>query len=283
MAEDRVAEDPVVEDWARRLIETEDLDAKLDLGPPPRRWAAAGSWTLAPPCGPGRPDGVARLATTPRSMRRGRLRIPVGRAELLHRFLHHELQAAELMAWTLLAFPDADMAFRRGLLGVLLDELRHARGYRELLCEQHLCEIGRGARYGDFPIRDWFWERALLCRTPLQFVALMGIGLEGANLDHTQRFASAFRSVGAPQVALFLEQVGREEEAHVRFARRWFCAWTGIEATGDGADEFERWCAELVPPLGPGMFRGRPLDRPARLRAGQPPAFLDRLDEVESP
>lgn len=204
------------------------------------------------------------------------MRSPAGRADLLHRLLHHEVQAAELMAWAVLAFPETDRAFRRGLLGIVGDELRHARGYRDLLAEYDV-------RYGELPVRDWFWERVAQCASPRQFVALMGLGLEGANIDHTQRFAHAFRSVGEERAAAFFEQVGSEEEGHVRFALHWFRVW-GDGAAGDGegvdgADEFARWAAELVQPLTPTMFRSVPVNRPGRRRAGLDDAFLDRLEE----
>ena len=45
--------------------------------------------------------------------------------------LLHELQAAELMAWALLAFTDAPHEFRSGLLRIAGDEIRHMRLYRE--------------------------------------------------------------------------------------------------------------------------------------------------------
>ena len=54
------------------------------------------------------------------------IRVPKRRAELLHTFLHHELQAAELMCWAILAFPETPEAFRLGLLGVARDEIRAA-------------------------------------------------------------------------------------------------------------------------------------------------------------
>ena len=247
------------------MIVESDLVAKIEQARPPVEWRPL---SVGTPVEPGRPEGCQVLEKTPRSVRRGQLRTTSGRADLLHRFLHHEVQAAELMAWALLAFQDADPAFRRGLLGILLDELRHARGYRELLQAQ-------GADYGQFPIRDWFWQRIPQCATPLQFVALMGLGLEGANLDHTQRFASAFRAVGDDSTATFLLQVGKEEEAHVRFAAKWFRTWTG----GDDVD-FERWCDELVAPLTPKMFRGKPVDHAARHRAGLTDLFTKALENT---
>ena len=57
------------------------------------------------------------------------MRDPAQRARILHALANHELQAIELFAWALLAFPDAPLAFRRGLVAILADEQRHLALY----------------------------------------------------------------------------------------------------------------------------------------------------------
>ncbi len=84
---------------------------------------------------------------------------PQKRAHLLHTFLHHELQAAELMCWAVLKFRDTPPSFRRGLLSICQDEIRHMRLYSD--------QIERlGFKVGDFPVRDWFWSALLVRRAP---------------------------------------------------------------------------------------------------------------------
>jgi uncharacterized ferritin-like protein (DUF455 family) len=129
-------------------------------------------------------------------------------------------------------------------------------------------------------VRDWFWQRTLQCDTPLQYVALMGLGFEGGNLEHARRFDGLLRGAGDLESAELVARVGREEVAHVRFASRWFCEWTGRDPA-EGPD-FDRWAAALPPPLTPAVLRGRPLDRERRLRAGLSAPFLDRLEAFES-
>ena len=257
-----------VEAWALQFLETDVLEEKRLPSPPPGEWRDDPT-SESVPAAPGRPRELQRIDKTPRSLKRSQLANPRRRAQLLHSFWHHELQAAELMCWAILRFADTPRAFRRGLLGVCLDELRHMRMY-----EAHIERLG--FEIGGFPVRDWFWQRVASCETPVQFVALMGIGFEGGNLDHTRRFATWFEEVGDAEGARLQQVVGDEEVAHVRFAWKWFCEWTGIEP-GDGQDVFERWRAALVAPLTPSMMRGGELDRDRRREAGLTEEFLDSL------
>jgi uncharacterized ferritin-like protein (DUF455 family) len=128
-----------------------------------------------------------------------------------------------------------------------------------------------GFRVGDFPVRDWFWERTPHASTAVEFVALMGLGFEAANLDHTARFAEMFRAAGDDEGARLQEQVGEEEIAHVAFAAHWFRQLQG-ELT------FENWERTIPSPLSPMVMRGKPVQRTARARAGMDASFLDELE-----
>ncbi|MBS2013612.1 MAG: DUF455 family protein [Deltaproteobacteria bacterium] len=261
--DDAVApEEGTVERWAWDYVVTTSLAHKLDPPPPPSAWASS----FAPRRleAPGRPPG---LRVEARAEKKRSLATPRGRAQVLHTFFHHELQAAELMAWAVLAFADAPEDMRRGLVRITLDETRHMRVYA--------AEIERlGHRIGDFPVRDWFWQRIPTCRDAASFMAVMGLGLESANLEHAATFAAKFREAGDESAARAQELVGREEIAHVRFAVRWF---PELAATPSGLD-FTTWQAALPEPLTPLLMRALPLAREARARAGQPEAFLDELE-----
>lgn len=248
-----------VERWAWDYVLSTSLAHKLEPPPPPE------AWEPAPPArrldAPGRPPELRVVA---RAEKKKSLGTPRGRAQVLHAFFHHELQAAELMGWALLAFADAPRGFREGLVRIALDEVRHMKLYAGAIERQ-------GHRIGDFPVRDWFWTRVPSCPDPAAFVAVMGLGLESANLDHSAHFAAAFREAGDEESARVQEVVGLEEIAHVRFGVRWFTALTG------GLD-FAAWRQALPAPLSPLLMRGLPLQRDARARAGQPEAFLDELE-----
>ncbi len=250
-----------VEAWCLELIETTDAVTKLTPPAPPTRWESAPR--VRRPSGPGRPAAWEVVAKAPRSVRKGALSDPARRAELVHTFAHHELQAAELMAWALLAFPEAPPAMRRGLLAIAGEELRHLGLYLD-----YLASIGH--RFGDFPIRDWFWSRVPSAPTPLAFVATMGIGFEGGNLDHCRRYEEWFQAAGDQGAVAILETVREDEIGHVAFAAHWFRELSG-------GLEFSAWTRSLPPPLSPLLMRGHVLNTRDRGRAGLDPRFLEEL------
>jgi uncharacterized ferritin-like protein (DUF455 family) len=255
----REPETGTVERWAWDYVHAATLEGKLSPPPMPERWESAALVRRIE--APGRPPELRIVAKAAKT--RG-LMSPHGRARALHTFLHHELQAAELMAWALLAYPETPREFREGLARIALDEIRHMHMYAK--------EIERlGHAIGDFTVRDWFWERIPRCVDAASFVAAMGLGFESANLEHTASYAARFREAGDEEGACVQEVIGREEIAHVRFGARWFETFTG-------ALDFESWKSALPSPLSPLLMRGRPIQREARRRAGQSDTFLDQLD-----
>jgi uncharacterized ferritin-like protein (DUF455 family) len=251
-----------VEQWAWDYVRTTVLAHKITPPPVPAAWE-----TDAPPrrlhAGADVPGRPPELRVAARAKKRRGLDSAEGRARALHTFLHHELQAAELMAWAILAFPRTPVAFREGIVRIMLDEVRHMSIYGE-----QLARLGHAV--GDFEVRDWFWERVPTCDSAASFVAVMGLGLESANLDHSAVFAARFRAAGDEEGARAQEIVGAEEIAHVRFGVQWFAALSGPL-------EFDAWRRALPPPLSPMLMRGSPIAKKARLHAGVPERFIEEL------
>jgi len=204
--------------WAHAYVTSASLAHKLA---PPGWSDAEPSHTLDVPSTPGRPPELRvtwAKYKAPKSAHA--LRDVTKRAHLLHTFFHHELQAAELMCWAVLRFPDSPLAFQRGLLQICRDEIRHMNAYAARLA-------ALGYALGDFEVRDWFWERAPRAETPAAFVALMGLGFEAGNLDHARRYTQLLAEAGDDASAVLQAQVGDEEVAHVAFG-----AHLGLEPTG---------------------------------------------------
>ncbi|MGC4094475.1 MAG: DUF455 family protein [Polyangiaceae bacterium] len=252
---------PDVESWAEHYILSSSLNVKVAPPPVPRTFREGATPKRIEQ--PGRPAEFRPARRGERTPKLEALKEPYYRARVLHAFFHHELQAAELFCWALLAFADAELEFRKGLLGICLDEIRHMNLYRE-----HIEALG--SALGEFGVRDWFWKRVPACPTKLAFVSVMGMGLEAANLEYAGDFAERFRAVGDEAGALIQERVAKEELAHVSFATRWFSRWTG-------GLSFDVWAAELPPPLSPWVMHGEPIAEQARLRAGMTPEFVAAL------
>jgi uncharacterized ferritin-like protein (DUF455 family) len=246
--------------WAWDYVCCDDLEGKLRPPPLPETWEPETA-PIRRLEAPGRPP---ELRVVSKAIKTRGLAAPSGRARALHTFFHHELQAAELMAWAVLAFPGTPREFRRGLARIAQDEIRHMHLYAG-----HIERLGFGI--GQFPVRDWFWERVPLCADAASFVATMGLGVESANLEHATSFATRFREVGDEEGARIQERVCSEEIGHVRFGVTWFRIFRSIL-------DFETWRLALPAPLSPMLMRGKPLYREARLRAGQSETFLDELE-----
>lgn len=257
-----------LERWAFDYVTSTSLAYKRSPPALPRTEDEA-SWEPSPPSRrelrPGRPPELRPAVGKQKTPTGAQLASPEKRARLLHLFFHHELQAAELFAWASLSFVDAPRGLRAGWLKLALEEVRHMGLYAQ--------EIERlGAQIGDFPVRDWFWDRVPSCTSAASFLALVGVGLEGGNLDHGERFEAMFEAVGDHASALAIRRVADEEVAHVRFAVRW------LDKLGVPVRSLDELSRLLPPPLSPMVLRGQPFAREARLRAGLSPALLDAIE-----
>jgi uncharacterized ferritin-like protein (DUF455 family) len=252
-------------DFARTVLETEDLAAKLAPPREPLTDERPGPAFRAE--GPGRPPElrlVEGLKVEVPSIEG--MPDPAQRPRILHALANHELQAAELFAWALLSFPDAPPDFRRGLAHILQDEQRHTRMYIARLEDT-------GSRFGDFPVNFYFWNKVVHIHSPLDFICAMSLTFENANLDHTVDYEKAARRAGDPKTAVVIEQVHRDEIEHVRFGWTWLQAWKGDESAWDV------WQSHLTWPLRPFRARGTRFHREGREAAGLDPEFIRRLKE----
>ena len=241
---------------ADKLVPPPDELALDDAGPPLRLTAPGRARELA--IVPGRAARVPPVAG---------MRDPSQRARILHALANHELQAIEIFAWGLLAFPDAPQPFRRGLVAILADEQRHFAAYAERLA-------AHGARFGDHPVTGHFWNKLDHMRTPIELVCAMNLTFEAANLDFAGDYAAAARAAGDEPTAAALDRIHADEIRHVHFG------WTWLRRLAPDRAPWQAYTANLRPPLGPHRARGARLDREARRRAGFDEAFIAELAGV---
>lgn len=216
------------------------------------------------------PSRPVELAIAPRKKR---VKFPhpdnLGDAEMavraLHTFGNHELMALELMAWALLAYPDAPEAFRAGLVRLIADEQRHLKLYVDRIEEL-------GARFGDLPVNDHFWRCAPELTTPLKWVCAMNLTFEQGNLDHAPFFEKSFRRCGDEKSAEILVTIFEDEIHHVGFGARWLEHYRP-----GGKDAFQTYLDNLTFHNEPSRGRGELFDVEARRRAGLSEAFIEGM------
>jgi uncharacterized ferritin-like protein (DUF455 family) len=254
-------------DYAHAIVTSETLAGKLT--PPPADLVLEDTGAPLRLAAPGRPENLAiASARTTRVPPLAGMRDPSQRARILHALANHELQAIELFAWALLAYPDAPLAFRRGLVAILADEQRHFALYCDRLA-------AHGVAFGDHPVTGHFWNKLDHLATPLDFVCAMGLTFENANLDFAGDYATAARACGDEATAAVLDQVHADEIGHVHFG------WVWLRRFAGDTDPWQAYLAHVRFPLGPRRARGARFDREARRRAGFDEAFIAALEATD--
>jgi uncharacterized ferritin-like protein (DUF455 family) len=254
-----------IREIAERIVLSESLAEKLatiptllvDDRPGPARREAL----------PGRPPELkfALRRTAPAMPRAGAMRDPKKRAVAHHILANHELQALEVMAFVLLAFPDAPPDFRSGLVDIMRDEQRHTSLHIERSAEL-------GLRFGNLPVNDYIWAKSQAFESVLDYLAGLPLTFEGRNLDHTLELETLFEQVGDSQSAAILRVIHRDEIGHVRFGLEWLRRLKPPEQS-----DWDAYTAHLHWPLRAEKSIGGQLNPGPRLKAGMTEEFIDRL------
>lgn len=190
---------------------------------------------------------------------------PAKRAIAHHIMANHELQALEVMAMILLAFPEAPTDFRLGMAEIMFDEQRHTKMH-----VQRATELG--LTFGDLPVNGYIWTKATEYKSVLEYIAGLPLVFEGANLDHTVDFESYFRQHDDKRSAAIMRAIHKDEIRHVQFGMQWLRQLKDPSLT-----DFEAWEQALTWPIRPSTARGDTLQREARLAAGMTPDFVELL------
>lgn len=216
---------------------------------------------------PGRPDQLtfSRHKNDRRVPNHSEIIGDAHRSELLHYFANHELLAVELMALTLLKFPNAPKAFRQDILKTLREEQRHVRFYLARLKALNV-------RLGDFPVSGFFWNTVGAMQSPADYVARLSLTFEQANLDFSLHYAEIFRRSGDPLSAKLLQRIHDDEISHVGCGLKWFNRWR------DGRETlWESHTKKLSGAFSVGRAKGLGFDFEGRLKAGLDEDYVSRL------
>jgi uncharacterized ferritin-like protein (DUF455 family) len=192
-----------------------------------------------------------------------------GRRAVAHHIMaNHELQALEVMAWVLLAFPDAPTEFRAGIARVMADEQRHTR--------MHMERASRlGLEFGELPVNCYIWKQTRTFDNLLDYIAVLPLVFEARNLDHSLELEKAFLAVGDPRSAALMRRIHEDEIEHVSFGMHWLKAMKKPTET-----EWEAFCAHLKWPMSAGKSYGDDFQREARLKSGMPEDFVARVEAL---
>jgi uncharacterized ferritin-like protein (DUF455 family) len=251
-------------EWATRILGADTLEEKLldpleltDHQPgPPLLWET-----------PTRPPGMdfkrhthkEKLPSFPD------LNDPDKRAVCLHRFAGHELLAVEIMAYALLAFPQAPKHFRRGVANTLREEQGHVRLYMIRMEEM-------GLKFGDLPLYRHFWSHVPFLTSPLRYISVMSLTFEMANLDFAPLYGKSFAKVGDEASAKLMQTILEDEIKHVSFGWQWLRKLKQTEQT-----EWESWRENVPSLVTPGRARGATFHADHRKLAGIPDDWIVKL------
>lgn len=195
------------------------------------------------------------------------------KAIALHSFANHELLAIEMMSAAILIFPhqsEEDLKFKKGLYSALRDEQKHFKLYTQRLNEL-------GYEFGDFPVNDFFWRQMEKLQTPSQFVSLMSLTLESANLDFANYYSKIFKHLGDFKTAEILDVVLKDELSHVAFGSFWMKKWRQDKKLWDYYLENLPW------PITPSRSKGIEFSRELHMVAMNDDEYVENLSTFQDP
>jgi uncharacterized ferritin-like protein (DUF455 family) len=250
-------------DYAREILLGETLEQKLTNVS--IDWDTWRDFSL--PSVPGRKDKLAFSEAQMKFPKATLLNETDKKALALHSFANHELLAMEMMAAALLIYPhktDEDIRFKKGIVTALKDEQKHLMLYIKRLNEL-------GYEFGDFPLNDFFWRQMEKLKTPAQYLSVMALTFESANLDFMQFYRALFKKYGDDRTAQIMDIVLEDEISHVAFGAHWMKNWKHDKTLWD------YYRSSLLWPVTPARSKGIEFDRDLHEKAVTDKEFVENL------
>ena len=250
--------------WALGILESTELEGKL-FSPPVLTDLSPG-----PPLIIDEPQRPAHMGFSKRGQKNKlppfqEHKDPDNRAICLHRFAGHELLAVAIIAFVLLAFPEAPPSFRFGLAHTLKEEQGHVRLYQDRM-------LDFGLTFGDLPLYRHFWNHMKFIRSPQEYVSMMSLTFEMANLDFAPIYGKSFEKAGDLKSKALMDQILHDEIAHVRFGFRW------LKQMKDKNDTlWDAYEKSLPPLLTPKRAKGFYVIEEHRKKCGIPDEWIQNI------
>lgn len=253
-------------EFARTILTSSDLETKVQRPTTPFTDQHPGEPFR--PEKPTRPDHLqfAARRTAPSMPKPQAFHDPAKVAVGHHIMANHELQALEVMAMVLLAFPKVESEFRIGLADIMVDEQRHTKMHVRRASEL-------GLEFGDLPVNSYLWQKATSYQSALHYVAGLPLVFEAANLDHTIELEAIFLKHKDTKSAAIMKAIHKDELQHVEFGMIWLRKWKDPSMS-----DFEAWRQNLEWPIRPSIARGHKFQAEARLKAGMDEEFVKQAE-----
>lgn len=193
------------------------------------------------------------------------------KAFALNSFANHELLALEMMACSLLIYPHhtAEMKrFKQGILKTLVDEQKHFKLYTDRMKEI-------GYEFGDFPLNDFFWRQMESLKTPEQYLSVIALTFESANLDFAHYYMNLFNSFDDKKTGSILKVVFDDELTHVAFGTHYMNLWKQDKSL------WEYYVNCLPWPMTPARGKGIKFKTELRKTTNLDADFLDNLKNYQ--
>lgn len=251
-----------VSDFARTILENGDLESKL-IGFDTIEFDKV-DYSV-----PKLPTREGKLIFSEKQMRfpKGHFHKKEKTAMALNSFANHELLAIEMMACALLIYPDHTdelKRFKRGVLKSLIDEQKHFKLYTNRMNDL-------GYEFGDFELNGFFWRQMHNMKTPSEYLAVMALTFEAANLDFAFFYENLFRQLGDFKTANILKVVYDDEISHVNLGVHYMNLWKQDKSL------WEYYNACLPFPLTAARGKGNNFVEEARVKAKMDPDYILNL------
>lgn len=199
------------------------------------------------------------------------LRLDERKSLALHFFANHELLAIEMMAAALLYLPIDKINQKRiqvGILQTIKDEQKHFKMYRSRMNDF-------GIDFGDIPVNDFFWRQMQKMKSIQEYMAVMALTFESANLDFAKYYSSVFREVDDIKTANVLDVVYTDEISHVAFGATW------LNKYKNDLSLWDFYMKNLPDLVTPARAKGRIFDFEGRRKAGLGEEFIKTLHDYQ--
>jgi uncharacterized ferritin-like protein (DUF455 family) len=155
-----------------------------------------------------------------------------------------------------------------GVANTLKEEQIHVRLYMEQM--ERL-----GLKFGDLPLFKHFWKQTEYLTSPVDYISMMSLTLEMANLDFAPHYGASFKRNDDLESYELMKQILTVEISHVKFGMRWI-----QKLKTSDQDAFELYKESITPHLTLKRGRGFIFQEEPRKKAGVPDNWIEALKNI---